>query len=89
MNSLKETVAEIITTNWAAIPESERPVEGTADWHINQVLAALQTAVLAAAPEKEDENNNTVRSYQYKRIGYNQALNDYTKALQQLFESEG
>ena len=59
------------------------------------ILSALQTAVLAAAPEKPSneliqqslQNGKPQQAASYN--GYAAAINDCTKALQQLFESEG
>lgn len=41
---LREAIASIVTTNFAAIPKSEHPVEGTVDWHVNKLLALFTTA---------------------------------------------
>ena len=54
---------------------------------IKAILAILQTAVLAAAPKKQAEYFDDAGHETFS--GYNKGVEAYTKALQQLFESEG
>lgn len=63
---------------------------------VQAILTALKTAVLAAAPEKQEhfwearlDNDLEHGLHVANTNGYNQAIADYTTALQQLFESEG
>ena len=56
---------------------------------VQAILAILQTAVLAAAPEKYTGWSNFGKiDLTADKEGYNKAVKEYTKALQQLFESE-
>lgn len=48
----------------------------------DKAKTAIQTAVLAAAPKKGVSDNDFID-------GFNTGIDMYTKALQQLFESEG
>ena len=86
------------------------------NWQNEAILAAIQTAVLAAAPEKKEPKNlhlthdngsfmgnycDTCKIFTFDKdtfeetgawclcYPFNQAIDQYTTALQQLFESEG
>lgn len=51
--SFRDELSEILTTNFAAIPEKDRPKEGTVDWHINAII----NAVVNKLPEKKHSKN--------------------------------
>ena len=85
MSSLKEEIVQILVNTYLAgnVDDNETEVIETA-------LATLQTAVLAAAPEKYHGSwfsEDPVMQGMYEEV-WKDAVTEYTKALQQLFESE-
>lgn len=53
---LRNKVAEILTTNFAAIPGKERPVEGTANWHIDQIMQLINNELTAQLDRLEGKS---------------------------------
>ena len=92
MSSLREEIkSEILSLAYSSAnkgPDWSQDGVGLPALEVTDyIMATLQTAVLAAAPEKQAQIYST-REFVMKSRGYNQAIDDYTKALQQLFESE-
>lgn len=97
MSSLREQLSRCIIEN--------RSVDGSIDHSdqsvmLDELLAALQTAVLAAAPKIVNDLETIKRKNAHldqrmqdmtlaESSGYIKAVEAYTRALQQLFESEG
>ena len=95
--TLQAELEQVLHTLWLVFYENSTLTSMADTYYIAElealtaILATLQTAVLAAAPEKKlpTWRSRTGDGLEHtKAIGYDQALKAYTKALQQLFESE-
>ena len=96
MSSLREEIkSEILSLAYSSAnkgPDWSQDGVGLPALEVTDyIMATLQTAVLAAAPEKKTMKAAYVTGSDAGwgcTYGFNEAIDEYTKALQQLFESE-
>lgn len=53
---IRADIAKVMTTNFAAIPLQDQPIEGTVDWHINQIMQLIAALYDKVAAEVIGEN---------------------------------